>query len=99
MAENVDWRNKAACRDEDPELFFPLNTNTKQGAEQIKEAKAVCNRCEVIGECLLWAMENSQDSGVWGGMSEDERKTLRKRRAKGLGGKTTRTIYNRDDDF
>ncbi len=49
---------------------------------QIAEAKAVCERCPVISECLTWALETGQDAGVWGGMSEDERRSLKRRRAR-----------------
>jgi len=65
----VDWRHDAACRDEDPELFFPIG-NTGPALIQIDEAKAVCRRCPVVDECLLWALESGQDAGVWGGLSE-----------------------------
>ena len=69
----MDWRDRAACLDEDPELFFPIG-NTGPAIAQIEEAKAVCRRCEVIDTCLKWAIESGQDAGVWGGMSEDERR-------------------------
>jgi len=75
---NMDWRHEAACRDEDPELFFPIG-NTGPALLQIEEAKAVCRRCTVIDECLAWAIEAGQDSGVWGGLSEDERRALKRR--------------------
>jgi WhiB family redox-sensing transcriptional regulator len=71
------WRNKAACLDEDPELFFP-NGNTGQALIQIKEAKAICRRCPVMNECRGWALETSQQDGVWGGMSEEERRKVRR---------------------
>ena len=70
-----DWRHRAACRDEDPELFFPIG-NTGPALLQIEDAKAVCRRCDVIDQCLQWALESGQDAGVWGGMSEDERRAL-----------------------
>lgn len=77
----MDWRHDAACLTEDPELFFPIG-NTGPALLQIDAAKAVCQRCPVIDECLQWAMSNGQDSGVWGGMSEDERRALKRRRAR-----------------
>ena len=76
----MDWRHDAACRDEDPELFFPIG-NTGPAIIQIDEAKAVCRRCPVVEECLLWALERGQDAGVWGGLSEDERRSLKRRYA------------------
>ena len=77
----MDWRHSALCRDEDPELFFPIGT-TGPAAQQIEEAKTVCARCSVTSECLTWALETSQDAGVWGGMSEDERRALKRRGAR-----------------
>ncbi|MEU0373156.1 WhiB family transcriptional regulator [Streptomyces sp. NPDC006283] len=73
-----NWRNDAACRDEDPELFFPIGT-TGPALMQAKEAKAVCRRCPVAEKCLEWAMEVGQDSGVWGGLDETERRALKRR--------------------
>lgn len=77
----MDWRHNAACRDEDPELFFPIG-NTGPFLIQAEEAKAVCRRCPVIEACLQWALEFGQDSGVWGGLSEDERRAMKRRAAR-----------------
>ncbi len=77
----MDWRHRAACRDEDPELFFPIGT-TGPALLQIEEAKAVCRRCDVREQCLQWALDTGQDAGVWGGLSEDERRALKRRRAR-----------------
>lgn len=77
----MDWRHKSACRDEDPELFFPVG-NTGPAITQIEEAKKVCNRCNVKDDCLAWALESGQDAGVWGGLSEDERRALKRRAAR-----------------
>ena len=77
----MTWRNRAACLDEDPELFFPVG-NTGPALLQIEEAKAVCRRCEVVETCLEWAMQSGQDFGVWGEMSEDERRALKRRYAR-----------------
>ncbi len=71
----MDWRHHALCRDEDPELFFPIGT-TGPAAVQVAEAKVVCQRCSVTEDCLAWALDSGQDSGVWGGTSEDERRVL-----------------------
>ena len=78
--EGMDWRNYAACRDVDPDLFFPLGTS---GASllQIEEAKQICRTCPVCRPCLQWALD-SGDDGVWGGTTEDERRTHRQLRAK-----------------
>ena len=77
----MTWRHRAACLDENPELFFPIG-NTGPVLLQIEEAKAVCRRCEVMETCLEWAIESGQDAGVWGGMSEDERHALKRRNAR-----------------
>ena len=77
----MDWRNTAAGRDEDPELHFPTGTSGP-ALLQIAEAKTVCRRCPVVSDCLAWALDNGVDFGVWGGMSEDERRALKRRNAR-----------------
>ena len=72
-----DWRDVALCRDTDPDLFFPVGT-TGPAIEQIENAKAVCRQCEAQTPCLEYALASNQDSGVWGGTSEEERRQLRK---------------------
>ena len=74
----MDWRHRAECLTEDPELFFPVGT-TGPALAQVEETKKVCRRCEVREECLRWALEAGQDHGVWGGMSEDERRAMKRR--------------------
>ncbi|MGH8900379.1 MAG: WhiB family transcriptional regulator [Egibacteraceae bacterium] len=74
----MHWRQKAACRDEDPDLFFPIGS-TGPALDQAERAKAVCGRCEVVDQCLAWALRTGQDAGVWGGLTEDERRSLRRR--------------------
>ena len=74
----VNWRFRGACRDEDPELFFPVGT-TGPALLQIEDAKQVCRRGAVVDSCLRWALETGQDAGVWGGTSEDERRVLRRK--------------------
>ena len=76
---DVDWRELAACKDtDDPELFFPVG-NTGPALVQIEKAKTVCNACSVREKCLSWAMVHNQDSGVWGGLSEAERRSIKRR--------------------
>ncbi|MCU1611703.1 MAG: transcription factor WhiB [Pseudonocardiales bacterium] len=77
----MDWRHRAACRDEDPELFFPVGTSGP-ALLQIAEAKTACRRCPVSTECLNWALASGQDAGVWGGMSEEERRVVKRRHAR-----------------
>jgi len=75
--ERDDWRDHAACRDTDPDLFFPVGT-TGPAIKQIENAKAVCHQCPSQAPCLEFALASNQDSGVWGGTSEEERRKLRK---------------------
>ena len=75
--ERDDWRDVALCRDTDPDLFFPVGT-TGPAIEQIENAKAVCRECEAQAPCLEYALSTNQDSGVWGGTSEEERRKLRR---------------------
>ena len=72
-----DWRDQSACRDTDPDLFFPVGT-TGPAIEQIENAKSVCTDCEVRQPCLDFALATNQDSGIWGGTSEEERRKLRR---------------------
>ncbi len=75
--ENDDWRKTSACRDTDPDLFFPVGT-TGPAIEQIEAAKAVCGECESRKPCLDFALMTNQDSGIWGGTSEEERRKIRR---------------------
>ena len=74
------WRDLALCRDTDPDLFFPVGT-TGVALVSIDHAKAVCAQCQVTQECLDFALDTNQDSGVWGGLSEEERRAIRRQRA------------------
>ena len=71
------WRSEALCRDTDPELFFPIGT-TGAALVQIEQARAVCRQCPVQADCLDFALTTNQDSGIWGGTSEEERRVLRR---------------------
>lgn len=73
-----NWRDHAACRQEDPDLFFPIGT-TGPAQVQTQQAKAVCQQCPVREQCLAWALETDQTIGVWGGTTELERRALRRR--------------------
>ena len=74
----TDWRDLAACRDSEPTLFFPVGT-TGPAIDQIEAAIAICSICPVQEDCLQYALETNQESGVWGGYAEDDRRRLRKR--------------------
>lgn len=77
----MDWRDRAACLAEDPDLFFPVGTGGP-ALLQVEQAKAVCRRCPVRQACLRQALAEGQDSGVWGGLSEEERRSLKRRNAR-----------------
>ncbi len=72
-----DWRRVAACRHTEPDLFFPIGT-TGPAVDQIDAAKGVCRSCEAQEPCLDFALATNQESGVWGGTSEEERRKLRR---------------------
>lgn len=71
------WRDRAACRNSDPNLFFP-GGSTGTAIDQIDAAKAVCRSCPVQDACLLFALRTNQEAGVWGGTDEGERHRLRR---------------------
>ena len=66
------WQEQALCAQTDPEAFFP----EKRGST--REAKRVCQNCEVRSECLDYALANDERFGIWGGMSERERRRYKK---------------------
>jgi WhiB family redox-sensing transcriptional regulator len=74
----ADWRHLSACRDEDGDLFFPIGS-AGPALIQVEQAKAVCRRCPVTDECLQFALDTGQDHGVFGGLSEGERRELKRR--------------------
>lgn len=78
MAHQENWQEYAACRDEDPELFFPVS-EVGPGARQVEQAKAVCARCTVRAECLRYALDAGLDHGVFGGTTDAERRKLARR--------------------
>ena len=74
------WRATSACRDTDPDLFFPVGT-TGQALVQIARAKEVCGECPVQNDCLEYALETNQDAGIWGGLDEEQRRNIRRQSA------------------
>ncbi len=66
------WQDRALCAQTDPEAFFP----EKGGST--REAKRVCRSCEVRAECLEYALEHDERFGIWGGLSERERRRLKR---------------------
>src|SRR3954467_3447804 len=73
--EDRGWQDYANCLGVDPDLFFP-----ERGAST-REAKEVCRGCVVREDCLEYALANGEKFGIWGGMSERERRRIRRRRA------------------
>ena len=75
----ASWREGAACRFLDTDLFFPIG-KAGLALTEIKEAKSVCERCPVRPSCLAFALDTHQGYGIWGGYDEDERRLLLRRR-------------------
>ena len=75
----ADWRDRAACLGEDPELFFPIG-NGPAARAQIDEAKSVCGFCPVIDSCRRYALRYGM-AGIWGGLDDLERRQARTRGA------------------
>jgi WhiB family redox-sensing transcriptional regulator len=76
MTVHVNWREDAACRDADPELFFPVGT-AGPALRQIREARRICRDCPAQAPCLAWALHHGVTDGVWGGTTEGQRRALR----------------------
>ncbi len=72
---DTDWKDYSNCLGVDPDLFFP-----ERGAST-REAKEVCRSCVVQNDCLEYALQNGEKFGIWGGMSERERRRIRRQRA------------------
>ncbi len=73
---NATWRNRAACRGIDPDIFFPVTD------EEAGPAKAVCDACPVREACLEFALAAREKEGVWGGATERERRRIVRQRRK-----------------
>lgn len=75
--EDQEWRERAGCREEEPETFFPLGNPTSRGYRaQEAAALAICRRCPVVADCLAWAIRTEQRHGVSGGIGETGRRVL-----------------------
>lgn len=70
--EDESWQDRALCAQTDPEAFFP----EKGGST--REAKKICTGCEVKAECLEYALANDERFGIWGGLSERERRRIKR---------------------
>ena len=83
----MSWQTHAACRDTDPELFFPPSTTspTHRAVRRSSLAVApVCGRCPVATECLRWALDTGQDHGMWAATTPTERRAIRRARLAGV---------------
>lgn len=81
MSRELDWQDKAACKGTDVELFFlPHNSRGDDKRRRLAAAKAICSGCVVRAECLEYAVRTEQPFGVWGGLSEEERQRLSRRK-------------------
>ena len=77
MTEPGNWRDHAACRDADPDLFFPIGT-AGPALRQAQEAIRICHACAMQAQCLAWALEQGVTDGVWGGTTADQRRAIRR---------------------
>jgi WhiB family redox-sensing transcriptional regulator len=68
-----DWRANGLCSQADPDLWFAV------GALEHKRAKTICRQCPVRRECLVYAMDEPVDHGIWGGLTERERRSFRRK--------------------
>ena len=76
LARGANWRDEAACRHADPDLFFPVGT-TGPALRQVDEAKRICRAFPARTPCLAWALGNAIPAGIWGGTTEEERSAIR----------------------
>ncbi|HWF80911.1 MAG TPA: WhiB family transcriptional regulator [Streptosporangiaceae bacterium] len=73
-----EWWSVAACRDAEPELFFPISA-TAASSRLVKRAKLICASCPVRSKCLSYALDHRQEQGIWGGLTEEERRRIPRR--------------------
>ncbi|HEX3539774.1 MAG TPA: WhiB family transcriptional regulator [Acidimicrobiales bacterium] len=72
--KNLAWRQRAACRGVEPEIFYPVSE------DEAEEAKAICGGCSCREACLEYALGNRERDGVWGGATERERRRMIRQR-------------------
>jgi WhiB family redox-sensing transcriptional regulator len=81
VADIWEWQFDGACRDADPSVFFhPEGERGPSREARDRAAKAICASCPVIAECAAHALAVREPYGVWGGMTEDEREELYRRK-------------------
>jgi WhiB family transcriptional regulator, redox-sensing transcriptional regulator len=74
----AEWWSHAACSTSDPDLFFPI-ASAGPALRQVTQAKAICARCQIQQACLNYALDAGPVHGIWGGMTEAERRRLTRR--------------------
>ncbi len=81
LFESDNWRERAKCRGTAPEeidrLFFSDDLKSDLGRRAVSDAKVICGACPVASECLYFAMRTNEKHGVWGGMTTEERKSMK----------------------
>lgn len=75
------WDTQAACRNTDPEVFFPV------GSASPKPAQRICRTCPVAADCLNHALQHGHDDGIWGGLTSEQRRRIHQRRRLQGGGR------------
>lgn len=73
-----EWQAKAACRGPQAAVFYPPGSGERRDEKRARElrAKAICDRCSVVGRCLEFAVDRGESHGIWGGTNESERRVL-----------------------
>ncbi|HEY2285934.1 MAG TPA: WhiB family transcriptional regulator [Streptosporangiaceae bacterium] len=79
--QQEDWRSRGACLNADPDVFFPISV-AGASATQVRTARAICAGCPVRPDCTDFALEHREISGIWGGTTDEERRKLRRARAR-----------------
>jgi len=89
----VTWQDRAACRGPQAVVFFPPPSFERKADRQERElrAKAICSECSARVECLEYALANGEKFGIWGGLSERERRRIRRQRALARAAQQSRT--------
>ncbi|TYK43060.1 WhiB family transcriptional regulator [Actinomadura decatromicini] len=104
--DGTEWRRSAACRDVDPEVFFPdaasgsapdpVSDPVSDGKRRIAQAKAVCAGCPVQQECRREAVERREPVGIWGGTTPQQRAALRRKQRRSKAGQAARRTGDRE---
>jgi len=93
-SETGDWRDRAACINADPELFFPVGETLAGDRQQIADAKKFCGSCLARDACYEYAITTNQDSGIWGNTTEKERRLIKRALINARRRRSVETTYN-----